>query len=348
MDPYSILLPQSKTAMDAISIIDKSEAKIALVKDNNESIIGTITDGDIRRALLCGEGLDCPVIKIMNKNFKFIYIDEYKENTISLLKLIKEKELIAIPILDRQKKLVKVLFSTDLLENKIIENPVLIMAGGKGKRLYPQTENCPKPMLKVGNKPMLEIILENYILYGFKKFFISVHYKKEKIIDYFGDGEKWNVEIKYLVEEKPLGTAGCLSLLPKNINKSLIVINGDVITRLNPKKLLNFHNENKADGTICVTETEFNLPYGVVETEGIKLNGFQEKPSYRKLINAGIYVLNPNLISLIKSEEYLDMPNLFEEANLNDKLIIVYPLHEYWIDVGLPEKLKEAQLDFDM
>ena len=347
MDQYSTILQKSKTAMDAISIIDKSEAKIALVKDNNESIIGTITDGDIRRALLCGEGLDCSVTKIMNKNFKYIYIDEYRENSISLLKLIKDKELIAIPVLDKQKKLIKVLFSNELKENRNIENPVLIMAGGKGTRLYPQTENCPKPMLKVGGKPMLEIILENYILYGFKKFFISVHYKKEKIIEYFGNGKNWNVEIKYLIEDRPLGTAGCLSLLPKNINKSLIVINGDVITRLNPKQLLSFHYENKADGTICVTETEFNLPYGVIETEGIKLSGFQEKPSYRKLINAGIYVLNPTLISLIKSEEYLDMPSLFEEANMDNKSIIVYPLHEYWIDVGLPEKLKEARLDCD-
>ena len=346
MDPYSVLLTESKTAMDAISIIDKSEAKIALVKDKNESIVGTITDGDIRRALLCGEGLDCPVNKIMNKNFKYINFDDYKEKSISQLKF--DKELIAIPVLDKKKKLVKVLFSNDLEENRVLENPVLIMAGGKGTRLYPQTENCPKPMLKVGGKPMLEIILENYIFYGFRKFFISVHYKKEKIIDYFGNGIKWDVEIQYLIEDKPLGTAGCLSLLPKNINKSIIVINGDVITRLNPKQLLSFHYENKADGTICVTETEFNLPYGVIETEGIQLAGFQEKPSYRKLINAGIYVLNANLLSLIKNEEYTDMPCLFEEAKLFNKSIIVYPLHEYWIDIGLPEKLKEAQLNCDI
>lgn len=347
MDPSKLFLTEINTAKDALSIIDKTEAKIALVKDKNNNLLGTLTDGDIRRAILKGEGLDCPVKKIMNKNFKYINIEDEKYDKVSLLNLMKEEALRAIPVLDKNKKVIRVLLSHDLYEKNHSKHSVLIMAGGKGKRLYPRTENCPKPMLKIGKKPMLEIILENYISYGFKKFFISVHYKKEQIIDYFGEGSKWGVEIKYLIEEKPLGTAGCISLLPKKINEDLIVINGDILTRLNPKKLLDFHIENKAAGTLCVAETEFNFPYGVVKTDGIKLVGFKEKPAYKKLINAGVYVLNPDLLSNIKNKEYLDMPSLFKQASLKGNSIIVYPIHEYWIDVGLPEKFDKAQLDIE-
>ena len=342
MDPSLLFINEESRAIEALSIIDKTSLKIALVINQSKRLIGTVSDGDIRRGILKGKNLNSEIREIMNRKFKYINDFENSSNNLSLINLIKEENLRVIPVLDKKGKVVSLVTSNDLKKN-ISNNPVVIMAGGKGTRLYPKTANCPKPMLKVAGKPMLEIILENYISYGFKRFFISVFYKKEKIINYFGDGSAWNISIDYLIEKEPLGTAGALSLLPKTISDSLIIINGDVITKLNPLNLLDFHKNNKADATICAAETEFKVPYGVIEIDGIHLNSFQEKPTYKKLINAGIYVLNPKLLSFINSRQYLDMPSLLDKAKLNKKAIIVYPLHEYWIDVGMPDKFDEAQ-----
>ena len=347
MNHALLFLKENDVVKKAMSIIDKTKAKLALVLDKKDSLIGTVTDGDIRRAILRGEALQSPVENIMNKKFKYLEESISINKSNSFFKDLKKESIRAIPVINKEKKVVKVIILDEIFGEAPVNSPVIIMAGGKGSRLYPITENCPKPMLQVGGKPMLELIINNYVSNGFKKFYISVNYMKDKIINYFGDGKKLNIEIEYLIEEKPLGTAGSLSLLPKTIDDTFIVINGDVITQLNPLDLLNFHESQNADGTLCAVETEFNFPYGVLETNGINLEGIKEKPSYKNLINAGIYVLNPKLISFIEKGKYLDMPDLFIKAKLNKKKMIVYPIHEYWIDVGLPDKFKKVQLDIE-
>jgi NDP-sugar pyrophosphorylase family protein len=219
------------------------------------------------------------------------------------------------------------------------------MAGGEGKRMHTLTKNCPKPMLKVGGKPMLEIILEQCVDSGFRKFFISVYHLKEQIMKYFGNGERWGVEIHYLNEEKPLGTAGSLGLLPEP-EQPILVMNGDVLSRVDYAKLIQFHEENSSSATICLREHQTEIPFGVVKVRGGSIESLEEKPLLTHNINAGIYVLNPELISLLNPDQVCDMPELIE-LGLERKLHMnAFPLHEYWADVGKPSKYEQVNIEW--
>ena len=220
------------------------------------------------------------------------------------------------------------------------------MAGGKGTRLRPHTEHCPKPMLPVGDKPMLEILLEQCITSGFHTFYFSVNYLKEQIVDYFDDGARWGVSIRYLMEDEPLGTAGSLQLLPDSLTEPFLVLNGDVLTRLDPVQLLHFHAQNQAQATLCVREHELTVPFGVVQTKGVELAGFVEKPTYRNKVNAGIYVIDPQLLPLLPPHQFTDMPSLLLAAQLAGHRVAVCPIHEYWLDVGRPESLLKAHREW--
>jgi NDP-sugar pyrophosphorylase family protein len=247
-----------------------------------------------------------------------------------------------IPVLDDEGRVVQLLLLQELLSPPQLSNAVVIMAGGKGTRLRPHTEHCPKPMLPVGDQPMLEILLEQCIASGFRQFYLSVNYLKEQIIDHFADGSRWGVSIEYLVENEPLGTAGSLQLLPDALKAPFLVLNGDVLTRLNPSQLLRFHNEHQAQATLCVREHELTVPFGVVQTNGVELAGFAEKPTYRHLVNAGVYVIDPQLLPLLPPHQATDMPSLLQAAQQAGHRVAVCPIHEYWIDVGRPETLEEA------
>ena len=220
------------------------------------------------------------------------------------------------------------------------------MAGGLGQRLLPLTKNIPKPMLKVGEKPMLEIVLSQCIRSGLKNFYFAVNHLKEQIIDYFGDGSNWDVKIEYLQEDKPLGTAGALQLLPKNINKHLLVLNGDVLTNLKITNLIKFHFKNNSIATICVRENIQKIPYGVVNLEGNEVIDIEEKPSYTHYVNGGVYVLNPEIINLINNGQRIDMPELINLAKINSHSVIAYPINEYWLDVGQPETFNKARQEW--
>jgi len=276
----------------------------------------------------------------MNQNCITALKGEKKQK---LLETMKKKSINQIPILNEFGSILEVINIRDLIEvSDTYDNPVLIMAGGIGSRLRPFTENCPKPMLKVGDKPILEILIEQLIDNGFSNFYISVNYLKEQIIEYFEDGHKWNVDIKYLIEKKPLGTAGALSLLPKEINKPFIVINGDILTKFNMKQLIDFHEKNKSYLTICARDYELKVPFGVIETNGIELKKIIEKPTYRNYINAGVYTFDSEVLKIISSEETIDMPVLIERLKSSNKKIIICPIHEYWIDIGQHETLNKA------
>jgi len=339
LDPQKLFVPPSLSALQAMYSIETGGAQLALVVDEQGILLGTLTDGDIRRGLLNGQRLDSTVDLMMNRNFRFIY---NTEDELHGLNLMRQDQLLQMPILDSKGCVVKVLLLDDLNKQKILPNTAVIMAGGLGTRLRPFTDNCPKPMLPIHGKPMLEILLDQCISSGFRKFYFSVNYLKDNIINYFGDGEAWNVEINYLIEEAPLGTAGSLALLPTNIECPLLVMNGDVLTRLNLKQLLDFHTAYESSSTICVREHITTLPFGVVEANGADLVGFKEKPSYTQLINTGIYIIEPSILSMLSPNTALDMPALLESVRIAGKRVTIYPLHEPWIDVGTPESLQKA------
>ena len=340
-----ICLNHKKTLFDALKNLEKGDSQIVLVVDDEDKLLGTISDGDIRRSLIIGKSLKTNVSEIMNKNCITSLLGEKKQK---LLEVMKKKLINQIPILDESGRILELIKMRDLIEVKNInDNPVLIMAGGIGSRLRPFTENCPKPMLTIGNKPILEILLDQLIENGFTNFYFSVNYLKEKIINYFEDGSKWNVSINYLIEEKPLGTAGSISLLPKEIKKTFIVMNGDILTKFNLNQLINFHYKNNSFTTICAREYEVSIPFGVIETEGIELKRIVEKPTYKNYVNAGVYAFDPQVLDFLNNNEAKDMPDLINEIKAYKKKVILCPIHEYWLDIGRRETLEKAHKYWD-
>tara|TARA_B100001989_G_C24551861_1_gene475890 strand:+ start:32691 stop:33728 length:1038 start_codon:yes stop_codon:yes gene_type:complete len=343
MELEEIFIDQSKTILQAIEVINKGIYQIALVINKDKQLIGTITDGDIRRSILKNISLKCSVKKIMNQNFKFCSI---KDNPTSILQEMKRHRIQQMPLLNEKGVVLDIYINKDNYHPHALENTVVIMAGGKGKRLRPYTENCPKPMININNKPILEILLEQYINCGFRNFYFSVNYLKEQIKDYFGNGDKWDISINYLEENSELGTAGSLKLLPKNIIKPIIVSNGDVLTKTNYRALIKSHEKYAFKTTICVRDYEVNIPFGVINSEENLFKGISEKPTFNFKLNAGIYVINPELIGLLDKEEFLDMPDFLNKIKNNGNKINLYPIHEYWLDIGREETLKQAWEDW--
>ena len=348
MEPFfnlkNICITDEVDIRTSLLALQKGGLGIILVVKNKNKLIGTLTDGDIRRALLDGKDLSSNVEGIMNKNFYFINEEDKlfkaQENLI-------KKGLRHLPVLDKDGSLIKLLVSKNFSKRNYLSNPVVIMAGGTGSRLRPQTTNCPKPMLEVNGKPILEIVIENCIKDGFKEFYISVNYLKKIIVKHFKDGSKWGININYLEESKPLGTAGSLSLLPKNLRNDILVINGDVLTKFNLQKLLEFHSNYNATATLSVREYIMNIPFGVIETFGVDVVGMTEKPSYKKNVNAGVYALKPSVLKLLNKNENIDMPELIKRIITSKRKVIACPIHEYWLDIGRPETLEEAYTSWE-
>ncbi|EHA7441711.1 CBS domain-containing protein [Escherichia coli] len=336
-----VLLTPAATIRQALEIINRGSLQIALVSSEN-TLLGSVTDGDIRRGLLRNLSLDDAVEKVMNTSPLTADVSLSKDE---LLLLLKANKITAIPITENG-QLIGLKTLHELLKSKRYDNPVFIMAGGFGTRLKPLTDNCPKPLLKVGNKPILEIIIQRFIDAGFYQFYISTHYLPNMIHEYFGDGSKWNVEINYVHEEEPLGTGGALGLLPKNIKQlPLIMINGDILTNLDINSLLNYHNEQHSLATICVREYNYQIPYGVIEAKGNKIVRMTEKPIYKYHVNAGVYVISPDIFNNVKANTIIDMPSLLQKYIENDEMISIYPLTEYWLDIGQMAEYKQAQKD---
>lgn len=343
---YDKCLNYKKTAFDALKNLEREGSQIVLIVDDENKLLGTISDGDIRRSLINGKTLETNVVEIMNKNCITSLLGEKKHK---LLEIMKMKSINQIPILDQSGKILELITLRDLIQvPEKYDNPVLIMAGGTGSRLRPFTENCPKPMLTIGKKPILEILLDQLIDNGFSNFYLSVNYLKEKIMDYFEDGSKWDVNIQYLIEKKPLGTAGSISLLPKEIKKPFIVMNGDILTKFNLNQLLDFHNKNNSFTTICAREYEVTIPFGVLEKEGIELKKIIEKPTYKNYVCAGLYAFEPKVLEYLNENEAKDMPNLINEIKELNKKVILCPIHEYWLDIGRQETLKKAHKSWDI
>ncbi len=328
-------IPHDATLRQAILSLNNTGAQIVLVISTNGSLVGTLTDGDIRRGMLRGEGLDSPVASIVKRDPLVVPSGMSRE---SALQLMKVNAFTSIPVVDETRKVVGIHYLNDLILPSERPNKMVIMAGGQGVRLLPHTERCPKPLLPVNGKPMLEHIILRAKEDGIHHFILAIHYLGHMIQDYFGDGSQWQVQIQYLNEEKPLGTAGAISLLNENTDIPILVSNGDVMSDINYGEFLDFHMKHEnVMATMAVRLHEWEHPYGVVHTNGIDIIGFEEKPIARNHINAGVYVLEPEALNLLIENEYCDMPTLFSRLSDNNLRTIVYPMHELWMDVGHEE-----------
>jgi dTDP-glucose pyrophosphorylase/predicted transcriptional regulator len=323
----------------AIERLNKVGIKIALVLDENFRLLGTISDGDFRRGMLSGLTLEDTVEKIMNKNPRTV-----NEGTsrLEILKLMNDTKISQIPIVDRNNFVIGLHLWDDISVQAKYSNIMVIMAGGKGSRLHPQTENRPKPMLLVAGIPILEHIIKRARSQGFNHFIIAINYLGQIIEDYFKDGHEFGVKIEYLHEDVPLGTAGALSLLSHKPERAFIVTNGDVITDINYSDFLEYHTVQNAAATVAVHTHEFQIPYGVVQINGLEVESYEEKPIVSSLINAGVYALDPDILDLITEPKFRDMPELLDISRELKKKVIVYPLHESWIDIGRPIDLEIA------
>jgi dTDP-glucose pyrophosphorylase/predicted transcriptional regulator len=340
-----MLLKKNDSMSRVIKSLESEGMQIALIIDERGKLLGTITDGDIRRALIRQKSMDTFAGEIMFTS-PIVACSEDSDDTI--LTIMKNSNLNQIPILNADRCVVGLETLQRLLKKEKIDTPVCLMAGGFGKRLLPLTDKMPKPLLKVGSRPILETTLNQFIKAGFHNFFISIYYKADMVREYFGDGQKWNVSINYLREKEPLGTAGALGLLPESIPDSkIIVMNGDLITKVDYKHILQFHNEEGSVATMCVREYDLQVPYGVVKVEGSRVKSVTEKPIHSFFVNAGIYVLNSTLVQQINGSSFLDMTQFLEQQIKKGDHISMFPMHEYWIDIGRSEEYKRANRDIE-
>ena len=334
------LLPEDTNLHQAIRCLDASGLQIAIVTRPDGRLVGTLTDGDIRRGLLRGMTLTSPVDEIVHRE-PLVAPPQWGREAV--LQLMQANKVHQLPVLDEQRRVVGLHLWDDLLAPVQRPNTMVVMAGGRGTRLLPHTEHCPKPLLPVGGKPMLEHIIERAKAEGFSRFVLAVHYLGYMIEDHFGNGARWQVEIEYLREQTPLGTAGALGMLRRRPDAPFLVTNGDVLTDIRYGELLDFHCRHNAAATMAVRLHEWQHPFGVVKTQGVDIIGFEEKPIARSHINAGIYVLEPKALDLLGPDEHCDMPTLFERLQHKAERAIVYPMHEPWLDVGRPDDLKLAR-----
>ena len=339
-DLSRILINPDDTLEEAIQALNSGGMRIVIVIDQNSKLLGIITDGDIRAALLEHKDMHTKAKEFMNSK---PYLATQEESKEFILEKMHEKNILAVPIIDSKGRIKALETIHETIKTPTIENPVILMAGGYGKRLHPLTHETPKPLLKVGSEPILETIIKQLADFGFYNFFISTHYKSKMISDYFKDGSKLNVKIDYIHEKEPMGTAGTLTLLPEEFSKlPIILMNGDLATELDFKSLLRNHNESNSSITICVVEYDFQVPYGVIEMKKSKVKDIVEKPTHKFFVNAGIYIINPEVIAEFKDPSYLDMTDLLKDRIEKGNGINIFPLFEKWIDIGRITELNKA------
>ncbi len=336
-NPDSNIISSNSNILDAIKLLDNVKIKLILIVDDKNLFIGTITDGDIRRSLIKSNDLNLLCKDIMNDKPIYIYEDN-KENLEAQL----NKYKLPIPLINIDSKIISICTISDQTHDAH-NNIVVIMAGGRGQRLMPLTSSIPKPLLPINKKPIIHRIIDNNKKYGFRNIFISINYKGDQLIDYFNNGKDFGVNISYLKEDRPLGTAGALSLLEHDkVTEPIILINGDVLTNVNLSQLLEFHLNTGKDITMCAANYNVAVPYGTIDIKGTIVTNIIEKPLKSYLVNAGIYVINPIIIKGMIPNEKIDMTSLLNQY-VSDKNVSIYPLHENWIDIGSHEDYKNAQ-----
>ena len=344
----SLCLPLDATIQAAISQIDKNGKAIVLVTDAEHHLIGTVSDGDIRRAILNGLKMETPLREILDRKHSTIYpkpVTAQVGTTITeLINIMKERVVHQIPIMDQDERVVDLVTWEDLLPEQKLPLQAVIMAGGFGTRMRPLTENLPKPMLPVDGKPLMELIVERLRNVGIKQVNVTTHYKPEKIIEHFGNGSKFGVNLTYVHEDQPLGTGGGLGLMTPPEN-TILVVNGDILTQVDFRAMLIFHQEHKAMMTVAVNQFGFKVPYGVVQCEGEIVKDLLEKPQYNFFVNAGIYLLEPQVFRYISNRKKFNMTDLIQWLIKADEKVVSFPILEYWMDIGERSEYEKAKND---
>lgn len=344
IDCAQIIVSGSISVKETIRRIEESSLQIALVVDDTKRLVGTVTDGDVRRGILRGVGLDQAVSLVMNPNPTVLTPPIDRDQVLGLMKNLSIRQ---IPIVDAQGHPMGLEVIDQVISAEPLPNIAVIMAGGAGTRLRDLTRDCPKPLIEVGGRAILETILLNLISFGFRRFYFAVNYKAAMIEGHFGDGARWNVRIDYLREPQKMGTAGALSLLPAPPEEEILVMNGDLLTNVNIGSLLDFHRAHEASATMCVREYDVQVPYGVLDLEDHKIVKIREKPVERRFVNAGVYVLDPSVLRLIPASGSFDMTSLFERLIASGDAPAAFPIREYWRDIGLPGDLERAHSEFE-
>ena len=339
MDWTKTIISSSTSIKKALKNLDESSAQITFAVDKKRKLLGSLTDGDVRRHLLSGGALEDNVSLALNKNTVTV---NQNMSTKSALRLMEKHKIKQIPIVDTKNQIIGLHLREELLSKPRFKNNFVIMAGGRGTRLLPHTATTPKPLLPIAGKPLIQHIIERAHHLGFENFVISTGYLRQKITDYLGDGSELGVNISYLNEKEPLGTAGSLSLI-ENLKHPIICSNCDVLTELDYVKLLNYHHQNFGLATMAIRKHELQNPFGVVEIEGNCLSGFEEKPVYKSYVNTGVYVLSAEAVKYVKKNEKLDMPDLLMRIIDASGTVAVYPLHEPWLDVGSHDDIEKAE-----
>lgn len=342
-DWKSVAISPAATLGEAILKVDQSALQFALVVGDGDHLLGAVTDGDIRRAIIRGAVMGTPVTQVMNATPKTLPVTTSGAAQLQQMRIWSIRHL---PLVDDAGRIVGLTTLAEQFSPRAVDNRVVLMAGGLGSRLAPLTDNCPKPMLKVGEKPLLETIIENFAAQGFRHFSITLNYLADMICDHFGDGSKWGVEIDYVRETTRLGTAGALSLLPEKPSQPIIVMNADLLTKVSFQEMLEFHAGQNALATMGVREYEYQIPYGVVNTTGHDIIDVEEKPTSRYFVNGGLYILSPEAIDLIPREVFFDMPSLFSILINDGKKTCAFPVREYWLDIGHVSDFERANIEY--
>ncbi|SFV50847.1 D-glycero-D-manno-heptose 1-phosphate guanosyltransferase [hydrothermal vent metagenome] len=339
----NIIVNKSSLILDVLKILNTTSMQVVLVLDENKKLLGTISDGDIRRALLDGKALDSSIQDIYFTHPTVANVNDTKEK---ILNLCTSKKIHQIPIVDNNNIVIGLESIDELIKKSAKPNKVVLMVGGLGTRLKPLTNTTPKPMLHVGGKPILQTIVETFASYGYSNIIMCVNYKSNIIQDYFGDGHVFGVNIEYILENKRMGTAGALSLLKKLPNESFFVMNGDILTNVNFEHLHKAHINASTSATMCTREYDIQVPYGVVNCVDNRINSIVEKPIHKFSVSAGIYMLEPACIKLIPKDDFYDMPTLFDELISKGNGILPFPIDEYWLDIGRIEEYERANKEY--
>lgn len=333
----------SSTVREAMGRIEKNKKGLLFVVDPQEKLIGSVSDGDIRRGILNGAQLDEPILALMNAHPFFISTHEQASVD---LKFFEEKGFKMIPVCDQEGKVLHLLSPDPEKSYPPVENPVVLMVGGRGIRLEPLTQNIPKPLLKVGNKPILQTILERLHLFGFRNIFLCTNYLSDHIEEFCRDGSEFGLNIRYFKEEIKLGTIGAVKYLEDQLKLPFLVMNGDLLTSLNYKTVLDFHMEQQAELTIGSASYKTKVPYGVIQTEGHQVTSILEKPTYSFRISGGIYALSPKVLELIPKGTFYDITDLMESLLRKNHPVVAFPIEEYWLDIGQHQDYEKANLDY--
>jgi dTDP-glucose pyrophosphorylase len=338
-DFNACVVGQSNTLRDAMLALDRGATGIALVVGENRYLIGTLTDGDIRRALLTGVSMESPLISFVQRRFTAVGPEVSRMN---VLDEMQARTIEQVPIVDTEGRLIGLHLIHEILGAIERPNWAVIMAGGQGTRLRPYTEKVPKPMLRVAGRPILERLVLHLVGFGIKRIFLSINYLGEQIEEYFQDGSKFGCQIEYLREETPLGTGGALALLPEKPSQPFVVMNGDLLTQAKLGAMLGFHQEGVQVATLGVRRYVHYVPFGCVEVAENRVLKIEEKPPLTKLINCGIYVLDPRLLARVP-KAFFSLPDLLDSCIQEGSPVAAFEIGDDWLDVGQHEQLREAR-----